>query len=259
MSHAFDYPSIVRWLDAHAPGVIRYDLTAACLIAGYIVRALRDPSSTNWRALASLRKRCLYILEDHLKYLPEKGNWQQRVFWKTSATFQDLGQSGSPVVNCFVHHGYHKVFRLILRSQGINAWALIGNNHDLEANPHFNLYTFQQNELKAVARYLSQGGWLNGALDVPDTKPLCFQYQGKQQYFSSGAFRLAKKHGAKLSAMRLHTVGHWNVNVEAIGPFTIGCDGTVADIAREFAAFFKPVTQDPDFADGPHGQFVLGN
>ena len=48
-------------------------------------------------------------------------------------------------------------------------------------------------------------------------------------------------------------------NVEAIGPFTIGCDGTVADIAREFAAFFKPVTQDPDFADGPHGQFVLGN
>lgn len=253
------YPKVYRWLDARLKAPWLYDAAACSLLAGYALQVLRRPlDRASWQHGRSALSRLGYVLEDHIRLKPDGGQWQSRLDWQGWEHVDAVSSDPRPVMGCFLHDDYHKYLRFLLRSRGIEAFGVVRRNYDPEADIHHHRFTFDTSQLAQASRHLASGGWLNIALDVPDQKPITFVHQGQPMQWSSGAFRLARKHGAWLIGCYVLPLPRWRCRVCFSEPIRLSEAASQPDVASHFAEFFSPVLLKNHYRRSPHYDFVFG-
>ncbi|MGV3754759.1 MAG: hypothetical protein ACO1QS_05210 [Verrucomicrobiota bacterium] len=151
--------------------------------------------------------------------------WKQRVDRKGMEAIKALQAAGKPVVLVCLHHGPIHLLRYLLRADGVACAMVVLESRaerlavrewkDRLSPPEGVPNVFCRDELKAMRRFMEQGGCLLVAVDYGRGKMSQATFGPAKIKVASGAFRLAESMKATVFPVSVQETMPWHFTVEA--------------------------------------------
>jgi lauroyl/myristoyl acyltransferase len=256
------------------PGILRMLLLPLVVPLASQDLRLREKMEAGWRCLGvPLPDKSLWFKElvrfhlvRFITFWPDRlvlPRWRQRIEFKGLEAVKALQAAGKPVVLVCLHHGPIHSLRYLLRAGGVPCAMVVLESRaerlavrewkDSLSPPPRTPNVFCRDELKAMRRFMEQGGCLLVAADYGRGKMSESVFGPAKIQVASGAFRLAESVGAMLFPVSVQETAPWCFEVEAgMGVMPTAGESVVAEkVLAALAAkiLATPVSMHSQLAD----------